>query len=361
MAEPRFRVIDGNDRRGRMEATMTASPERMLVHGPRLDDLTDLLYFDKIVYPATMAMIRPEEVPPGYGGYALPEPFGEEIRDKLRNAGLLMSPGELHMQSSIQQIFADSGQGLEGLTERLSAIGQQMGAGLAETAFCTLFTHASAGQVTHLMAALQAKLVSLSEFATDPEIHGWLADIDACTRTLADLAEKQGKRATAKYYLEDVDRTLKPGTDSALSVVLAQLPTIDLGRTNVDELLSFLSSEETKVMRRRLFNWQNDLQVALERGDRRPEDIPDLIATLSDDYTAWVGKAGFASNLRRAAEFVLALGEATVEALTVVGIPSALQKVLQLRQRKLDLTREELSAPGREIAYIVHCKRSFGL
>jgi len=43
----------------RRRRVMPTTADRLLVHGPRLGDFTDLLYFDKIACPVTMALVRP--------------------------------------------------------------------------------------------------------------------------------------------------------------------------------------------------------------------------------------------------------------------------------------------------------------
>ena len=52
-------------------------------------------------------------------------------------------------------------------------------------------------------------------------------------------------------------------------------------------------------------------------------------------------------------------GEALIDGLTLVGIPKAVKTVLNIKKNKVDLTKEELSAPGREVAFISHCQRKF--
>ena len=45
---------------------------RYLVHGPCLQDATDLLFFDALVFPFTQAMRRPKALAPGLAQSALP-------------------------------------------------------------------------------------------------------------------------------------------------------------------------------------------------------------------------------------------------------------------------------------------------
>lgn len=186
----------------------------------------------------------------------------------------------------------------------------------------------------------------------------FLMEIDQSTRYLAGLAVGRRKRTVTKLYIESADSVLQPGSASVLSIVFSQLPTIDSTHVDIKALIEFLSDEETKRKRRRLFDWQNGIETAVEKGDLKLEHVPDRVATLLDDYTTWVKGSGLSAKLG-AGEFLLTLSEAIIEGLTVVGIPKAIKTLLEFGNRKLDLAKEELQAPGRELAYIAHCKREF--
>lgn len=321
---------------------MTANiPERILVHGPRLDDLTDFLYFDKIVYPTTMAMIRPQGMPPGYAGYPVKESLSEETQERLRKADLILPPGMLFLEPSMDQLVSALLQGADGLTKWMEQSSADVAKEVSETAFATL--HLPTDRAEHGAA-----------------IRSWLEEIDSKTRRLADFALRRGKRTVAKYYADDVSSTLRPGRHAVLSVVFAQFPKIDATRVDLGDLIGFLSDEETKKKRRRLFDWQNGIETAVEKGDMRIQDVPDRIATLLDDYTTWIKASGLASKMS-IAETLLSLGEAIIEGLTVVGIPKAIKTILELGKKQVDLRKEELEAPGREVAYIAHAHRSFGV
>ena len=69
------------------------SAERVLLHGPCLQDLADFLWFDRVVYPTTLARIRPDTLGPGYVGYLPEEPVPEELQKQLAAVGAISSPG----------------------------------------------------------------------------------------------------------------------------------------------------------------------------------------------------------------------------------------------------------------------------
>lgn len=306
------------------------SPERVLIHGPQLNDLTDFLYFDKVVYPTTLAYVRPTGLPPGYVGYPLPEAITLDVQDQLREAGLIKSPGSLIPQIDI----------LNASTEESARWGEAM----------------------RQMADIATRVCDLPHDTREhaQAIAQFLSDIDRSTRYLAELASCQGGRTVAKYYAQDVDKVLRPGSNSVLSIIFSQFPAIDPARVKIKDFIEFLSDEETKMKRRRLFDWQNTLETAIEKGDLKTRDVPDRIAALLDDYTTWIKASGLSSKIG-VGEILLTLGEAFIEGLTIVGIPKAIKTILELGKKKIELTKEELTAPGREIAFIAHCKRNFGV
>ena len=124
--------------------------ERILVHGPYLKDLTDLLYFDKIVYPTTTAVRQllnflPEPV----RLLQLDEPLPERVRSKLASENFIVPAGVFVLSPSDDEGFEI----------------------LAEVA-----------------------LAVLDEPVTADKEAAWLQDIDAKTKIFADFAVKQGVR-----------------------------------------------------------------------------------------------------------------------------------------------------------------------
>ncbi|MEE8207214.1 MAG: hypothetical protein V3T82_09710, partial [Nitrospinaceae bacterium] len=59
-------------------------------------------------------------------------------------------------------------------------------------------------------------------------------------------------------------------------------------------------------------------------------------------------------------ETLLVMGANVVQGLTLIGLPKAVKNLLEFRKRELQLREDELRAPGRELAYIVHANRQFG-
>jgi hypothetical protein len=57
-------------------------------------------------------------------------------------------------------------------------------------------------------------------------------------------------------------------------------------------------------------------------------------------------------------ETVIAAGPEMIENLLKLNFSKVLRGALELRHRKISLLGEELSAPGREVAYVVHAEDS---
>lgn len=311
-----------------IENSNIISHERFLVHGQQLHDLTDFLYFDKVVYPTTLAYVRPAGMPNSFAGYKLYEEIDRDAQDQLRLAGLISSPGSLLPEVD----FLNSSQ------EEIDNWREEM-----------MRMNENALRILDLPQDRNKHQESYDNF---------IKEIDLSTRYLANLASMRGNKTVAKYYAQDVDAIFKPGKHSVLSVVFSQLPTLELERVGINDIIDFLSDEETKKKRRRLFDWQNGIENKIEKGDIKLNQVPDRIATLLDDYTTWINASGLSSKIS-VGEVLLTLGESLIEGLTLVGIPKAVKNILQLGKKKVELQKAELEAPGRELAFIAHCKRHF--
>jgi hypothetical protein len=310
--------------------------ERLLIHGPCLQDLTDLLYFDKIVYPTTTAITRPRNLPPGYAGYPVEEPLPQAVRDKLVKAGLIVSPGEVLLVPVAGDIAAQLLQGAEAFTQWMQQSAIDMGKALGEIAFSFLDTPANRSEVI-----------------------AWLRDIDAKTKKLTDLAVKRGQRAVAKYYLDDVTKTLKPGWSLVLSITFLRFPSIQVGHAGIDDLIAFLSHAETREKRQALFDWPLQVEAAVNKGQLSIEEIPYRIAQLLDDYSSWIRQSGLASRFG-VGEFLFTFGASFIERLTKIEIDENMSQILALGPRGLSLTDADIANSGRELAYLSHSRRGYG-
>lgn len=108
----------------------------------------------------------------------------------------------------------------------------------------------------------------------------------ANAKELADLAVRRGKRAVAKFYIEVVTKALKPGWISVLSRKFPRFPSLESGRSGVDEILAFLTDAETKRKRTRLFNWHDGIEAAVRNGEFQFDGLWEGLAAPFEEYAA---------------------------------------------------------------------------
>ena len=173
-------------------------------------------------------------------------------------------------------------------------------------------------------------------------------------RSLANLISKRDINVTPRYNLDNFNKEYGLGKIQILSIIYSHLPTLDLPFLNIDYLVGFLSDEETKIKRRRLFSWQNEIENKIEKGEIKIEHVPDMIATYLDDYTKWIEK----SELKLKYEKQEVVYYFLSSLLSPIKLPEAIKKLFEFKKRKLDLLDEE-KVSGRELAYIVHAQRRF--
>lgn len=310
------------------------SGERLLVHGPYLQDLTDLLLFDRIVFPATTAIRRPRDLPPGYAGYPVEEPLPEGIRERLAEAGLLLTPGQILFATPISELDTKLLEDADALTQWFQRSGLEMSKVAAELAFTFLDTPASGSEVA-----------------------AWMQEIDGKTRHLADIAFQRGWRAIPKLYASDVTATLKPGWSLVLSVTFPQFPGVQTGRVDLDDLLAFLTDDVTKEKRRALFDWPLGIEAAVEEGQITFEEIPHHVADLLRDYTDWILASGLSSSTV-VTEFLVVCGDRFVQALSGVE-GGETRQTLAFAPRGLWLEDTSQARAGRELAYLSHRLRGY--
>ena len=310
-----------------------AAPERVLVHGPCLQDLTDLLCFDKIVYPTTSALLRPRDLAPGYAGYPPQEPFSEDDRAKLTTARLLVAPGVLVFVPTADEIAARLQEETQTPLDAFMTPDPDALKAVAEVAFST-----------HELPASKADWAA------------WMGELDGKTRTLAALCARRGHRAVAKLYAEDFTRTLQVGWDPVLSMTFRRLPHIGTGRAPIDDIIAFLCDEETRRHRRQLRAWQSGLE-AEGGGQIDPQEVPALIAHLFDEYVTWIQASGLhGGTVTR--ELLLVCEEPLLRALTSASAPARRNSAVELARKGLALAAEDRVVPWRELAYISHSRRN---
>lgn len=144
------------------------------------------------------------------------------------------------------------------------------------------------------------------------------------------------------------------GNEPSLSILI-NAPKIDFDHMDFKQFINFITSDETQKLRRRLFNWQNEIS----KKNLKPNEIQELIATRLDDYKTWIDTTKMKYEVNRF-ELVLTIGAEVLENLLQLKPSKAIKALFDFSKRELDLTLNELQAPGRELAYIYHIQDRFG-
>ena len=299
--------------------------ERILVHGPCIRDLTDFLYFDKIAYPVLEAFLRPPDLAPGYVGYKAQEFIPQDIHDKMKDAGLIVTPAEILLFPRGSDFKEQLSKGGDSIIDSVQHSVENLGSALFE--ICTL----------------KAPL-------SDSNIAMWLRDIDKKTKRLADLMRERNKQAVAKFYEEDVTRVLTPGWDNILSILLP-LPCLSQ-RPPIEAVIDFLTDDQTIKMRAQLFKWHKEIEVEADNVERLGDEITDLLLPRLKEFLQWLRSSGLVSGVREA-EFLITFGEALERCELDIG-----NEFFRISKRGLSLFPED-QVPGRELAYITYAKRSW--
>ncbi|MBL8323669.1 MAG: hypothetical protein JNJ89_01795 [Rubrivivax sp.] len=240
------------------------APLRYLVHGPRLADPNELLFFDAWAWPSVLTHVRPRSLPPGYAGYPVADEWPKSTLEALSAAGRTQPPAVAMTQAAAS-----------------SMLGEAPGSG------------GGAGGALALIGRLGADLLvaPLAPPCPDAEVHAWLARIDGAlwsiTRTLAEA----GVRASAKLHAHTLSRVLKPGWQRAVALVLPFVPRIDRAfATRLGELLAFLAAEDTRRLREALYAWP----ALLGRSDVPLASVPAVVAGAAREYVGWIEASGLA-------------------------------------------------------------------
>lgn len=310
------------------------STERLLVHGPRIDDLTDLLCFDRIVFPATTAIRRPRDCPPGYAGYPIEEALTPEARERLVEAGVVTSPVPLILAASSEDTVAQLLSGDGSPLELPQSIETDVGT-LTGMAFSSLDTP-----------------------ATRADVAAWIAQIDAKVAKVAGMLATRGHRAVPKLFAADVTRTLRPGWSVVLSVAFPRFPGLEVGRVDLEALIAFLTDSGTIEKRRALFDWPLAIEADVRHDRIRIAEVPDRIAQALEDYGGWIMQSGLPTRVR-VVELLLVFDASFIDRLTAVRPSDRIAEIVTLSQRGLALSGEDRTGSGRELAFVSHGRRGY--
>jgi hypothetical protein len=148
--------------------------------------------------------------------------------------------------------------------------------------------------------------------------------------------------------------------NEVIEISLKNLPMPDYS-TPWEQILEYRSDTDSKIKFSRLRHWMSKTA----RVNNKPNEVEEEIETLIDDYSQHMKTHKIKTRLDTLKTIVVAeIGLFTGGWLTGVGVLPGLIGMIatplySIKQRQVEITAEELKAPGREIAYIVESNESF--
>ncbi len=140
---------------------------------------------------------------------------------------------------------------------------------------------------------------------------------------------------------------------AVMRVVMNELP-VPSAETPWQQLYEFKNDEATTRQRLRLRNWVR--KVATTSSNER--DIEDELRATLADYEEHMNLHKLKTQTSRLEWAITTLAE--LAELTVrFKFSAAAKKLFSLRQKEIDLSENEMKAPGREVAYIANAKSKF--
>jgi ABC-type Fe3+-hydroxamate transport system substrate-binding protein len=148
--------------------------------------------------------------------------------------------------------------------------------------------------------------------------------------------------------------------NEVIEISLKTLPMPDYS-TPWEQILEYRSDSDSRVKFTRLRQWMS--KVAQVKN--KPNEVEEEVQTLIDDYSQHMKMHRIKTRLDTLKAIVVAeVGLFTGGWLTGIGaLPGIIgivaNPLYSIRQRQVEITAEELKAPGREVAYIVESNEAF--
>jgi hypothetical protein len=170
------------------------------------------------------------------------------------------------------------------------------------------------------------------------------------TASFAKYLREGGLEAAPVFKPTSERHTERLNDDSQefIQLILKGVPQIDVERMGVLNWLQFVTDEETIRLRRRFYNWINEVT----QSNISAKAALDLLYTRYDDYKTWLesSKVTYGQTWID----VLYSSVAMLESLVKLRPSKAISRILEIRNRKYERDLAELSAPGREFALLYH-------
>lgn len=137
------------------------------------------------------------------------------------------------------------------------------------------------------------------------------------------------------------------------SIILKALP-IPSSTTAWEHINEYRSDSNSQSKFLALRNWMNDLS----RSDLKPNEIEQKLIFLVDQYQNHM-KLHKMKTRKGTLETIVVTSAELIENIAKLKLSEAAKKLFSFRERKINLLETELSAPGREVAYILDAHERF--
>ena len=177
-----------------------------------MEDLSSLLYFDRVVYPTTTPFVKPRDLAPGYVGYRQQEIVPEAVREALGEAKLLLGPGDVVRTNVVSNTLQMSGELQNLMLDIAAENGRPIGNLLSPP---------------------------LTLPASDTDVTAWLTEIDRTVHEFALALRARGLHTVARHDGHVVSTVLGAGWSQAITVRMQALPRLAPPADSIGESIAF--------------------------------------------------------------------------------------------------------------------------
>ncbi|HKU77952.1 MAG TPA: hypothetical protein VJR02_28820 [Pyrinomonadaceae bacterium] len=152
---------------------------------------------------------------------------------------------------------------------------------------------------------------------------------------------------------QEFNSSFLEGTEPCLAVILKALPTPN-DHTPWESIIDFRRDPDSIRTRAALLNWQNKIL----KDNKNPNELADEIEYLISEYEEHL-KLHKIKYSQTGAELLITGAAEIIDDVVHLKFKSLAEKLFAFKQRRLALREAELSAPGKEVAYISLAKDRF--
>lgn len=145
------------------------------------------------------------------------------------------------------------------------------------------------------------------------------------------------------------------GNTPCLEVILKGLPILKENEVDWEQIVEFRNDPETRKKLINLRVWQNNIQKSINN----PHEIAEEIASKLNDFNEHMEYYSF-KTYQSLSKTLLLTGAEIIENLAKLNLTKVLEALIEFNKIEINLTKAELQAPGREVAYIADARKRFG-